>query len=251
MRRQSEFSGYSRYLRRLSSERRRNAVALLGHFANLLGLPGAPAELDWASVIEHDYAEAVQAVQRACVTRTANALRSHIQAVLQEEHRMGHLSGEQLAALRRAWEEPAKGSRGQRSNVASSVEGPGALLAVCERDCTPRGARDGALIALIWALRLGPTDIVKLPLNQELWSLMGSQKEPALQWALHRWLDLRGDFPGPTLLSIHRQGRIRSVPMTRTTVTAAIRQRSREAGIGDITSLSLIAASALSTQAGQ
>lgn len=247
MQRQVVLDGTLRYLRRLSAERRRNAVALLRDFSNLLAPPSTLGQMDWTSLSEHEYSLAVKAVYRSFPTRTANAIRSHVQAVLREEHLMGRLSGEQLAGFHEAGEEAAGYRSGKNRAGACPVPDARALLAACERDSTPRGARDGALIALIWALKGGPSKIVRLPLDRDVIRLVSGENHEGLQPALDRWLRLRGNFPGPILLSIHRQGRIRPAPMTRLSVTAALRQRGREAGIGELTPSSLIAAAAAST----
>ncbi len=248
MRLHGESTGYHMYLRRLSAQRRRNAVALLDAFSKLLGSRDTFAGIDWASVPECDYSGAVQYVHQTFPTRTINVTRSHIQAVLREEHLMGRLTLQQLDTLRRPWEEAANGKRPRKCGADHTAWDLGSLLETCERDATPWGARDGALISLIWTLQLGPSELVKVAVGKEFGQFTRGGSDPRLQQALHRWLDLRGHSPGPLLLSTHRQGRIRPVPMTQASVSAAIKRRGRQAGFGGLTASSLIAAAALSSQ---
>jgi site-specific recombinase XerD len=119
-----------------------------------------------------------------------------------------------------------------------------ALLTVCERDPSPAGVRDAAIIALMYACGLRRAEVVALDLadydattgrlvingkggkERTAWLVNGAAR------AMSAWLAVRGDTPGALFVAINKAGRFpRFTRMTAKTIYKMLAKRSKQAGV--------------------
>lgn len=113
---------------------------------------------------------------------------------------------------------PAKGERLPAGRDASQGE-LAALLGACGRDPSPAGARDAAMVALLYCTGMRRSELAGLdladhdPLTGELRVRRGKGRKERLVYAvggaataLADWLDLRGDEPGALFSPVNKGG---------------------------------------------
>jgi len=120
-----------------------------------------------------------------------------------------------------------------------------ALMEACQNDHGPAGARDAALIALLYAGGLRRAEVVALRLDsydQETGKLVitGKRNKQRTAYltngaahAMADWLALRGEDPGPLFWPINKGGKMVNRAMTTQAVYNVLRKRAREAGVSD------------------
>jgi site-specific recombinase XerD len=117
-----------------------------------------------------------------------------------------------------------------------------ALLAVCESDPSPAGARDGAIVALCFAAGLRRGEAAALEVDDLLLAqgeIVVTGKGGALAMAtlgagaawVERWLGVRGTAPGPLLVHVRASGKVVPQGLCGAAVGAVITKRAREAGV--------------------
>jgi len=118
-----------------------------------------------------------------------------------------------------------------------------ALLGVCENDLTPAGARDAAVLAVMYACGLRREEIVNLDLddyNQESGRLVVSGKRRkdrtayllnGASRALNDWLDVRNLEPGPLFMPINKAGVVQYRRMSTQAIYNLLEKRAKQAGV--------------------
>lgn len=177
---------------------------------------------------------------------TANKCLSALRGVLTEAWRLGQVGADDY---HRAIDIPSiKAQRLPRGRRLTSGE-IAALGRACSEDATPRGVRDGALLAVMYVGGLRVAEVVHLDLsdwNPEANTLTvrsGKNRKDRLVFldnhgsreALGAWAATRGPDAGPLFLPMRKGGRLLSERMTTQGVFDACRRRSREAGVADFT----------------
>ena len=122
-----------------------------------------------------------------------------------------------------------------------------AIMAACEHDPTPAGARDAALIACMYPAGLRRDEVIKLDLvdydqvNSSLTVKHGKRNKSRLTYvnngasrAIDDWLSLRGNVPGALLYPIGKSGVITSRRLTTQAVYNALIKRGNQAGIAHL-----------------
>jgi site-specific recombinase XerD len=209
------------------------AGLLLGEGANLFTCP-------WGALrFQH-----TTAIRAALVARyrpaTANKMLSALRGVLKMAWRLGQLTAEEYA--RAADLPPVKGE----SLPAGRELGGGelaALLAVCADDATLAGARDGALLSLLYAAGLRREEVAALDqtdYDPDTGRLIirgkgGKERTAYLVGgaaaALADWLAVRGAAPGPLFWPVNKGGNVTPRRMTPQAVYNALRKRAAEAHV--------------------
>ena len=129
-----------------------------------------------------------------------------------------------------------------------SLEEISALLEACAADPSPAGARDAAIIALLYGCGLRRAELAGLGLDDyeaeqgelRVGGPRGRERRvPVVNGAaqaLADWLQVRGDGPGPLFVSIRKGGHVQHAGARLTTqaVYNVLRRRSAEAGVGEI-----------------
>ena len=118
-----------------------------------------------------------------------------------------------------------------------------ALMADCENDPTPAGARDAAIIGLMYAGGLRRAEVVTLDLESyapETGRLVvhGKRNKERTVYlingaarAMADWLALRGDLAGPLFLAINKGGNIQPGRMTDQAIYNMLAKRAAGAGV--------------------
>jgi site-specific recombinase XerD len=119
-----------------------------------------------------------------------------------------------------------------------------ALMSTCEQDTTNAGARDAAIIALMYSCGLRREEVVTLDLadfEPESGRLVvrGKGNKERIAWltngaarAMADWLAVRGDEDGALFVAINKSGRITNYKhMTPKTIYKMLAKRATEAGV--------------------
>ncbi len=228
-----------RYLASLSPSGRRSQLWALAELARIWrGRPVKdPTRLAWfrvsSSIVDRMRRELAQRLAPATTNRCLTALR----CVLREEWRDSHLSEEdyrRLVSFRGVRMDQLPGHAVRESDVDR-------LLAVCRSDSTPAGARDGAAIALLYCAGLRRAEAAGLQLEDLLpegeIQVVGKGNYPAIAslgsgapW-VERWLEVRGQAPGPLLLRLTSGGKVTGDPIGGAAVGAIVMKRIAAAGL--------------------
>lgn len=229
------------YLASLSSPTgRRTQKQALDVMAGLVSGNADCLAFTWSALrYQHTAAIRAQLMTRYSAA-TVNKFLSALRGVLRECWRLGLTSAEDY----------------QRAADLGSVTGstvpagrelqPGeitALLASCESDLTPAGARDAAVIALMYAAGLRRDEVVRLDLEDyepdtgKLVILGKRNKQRTVYLtngaadAMADWLDVRGHEPGPLFLPINKGGKLQARRMTNQAIYNLLAKRAELAGV--------------------
>lgn len=229
------------YLASLSASSRRTMGNALDAVARLMTNNPAARALDipWAEIrYEHtQYLRTLLAEKYA--PSTANRHLSALRGVLKEAWRLEQMTAEDY---HRAIDvKPVRGSR-LPAGRALGVGEIRALFGVCDDDTI--GLRNAALIAILYGAGLRRAEAVALDLadfdaDEDLVRIRhGKGNKSRLSYlatggveVIQRWLELRGDEPGPLLRPITRGGRVLDRRMSAQTVLDALRSLAKKAGV--------------------
>ena len=151
------------YLSRLAPGSRRTMRQALDSIAAMLtgGLADAQS-MDWPA-LRYQHAQAVRTrLAEVYAPATTNKMLSALRGVLREAWRLGLMSAEDY---RRATDlEAVKGETLPRGRALSAGE-LAALMRVCSADSSPAGARDAALLALLYCGGVRRSEAVALDVS--------------------------------------------------------------------------------------
>ncbi len=230
------------YLTSLNSESgRRTMRQVLNVCAGLLSDNADALSFDW-SLLRFQHVAAIRSkltevYKPATVNKTLAALRG----VLRSAWQSGQMSAEdfQKAAS-------VKGVKGETLPAGRELtQGEiTALMSDCEHDTTNAGARDAAIIGLMYSCGLRREEVVTLDLSDydnESGRLVvrGKGNKERIAWltggaarAVSDWLTVRGDDPGALFVAVNKSGRITSYKhMTPKTIYSMLAKRASEAGV--------------------
>jgi site-specific recombinase XerD len=230
------------YLAGLSESGRRSQLQVLNVIAKLLtGSPDA-FMCDW-SRIRFQHTTAVRSkLQDLYAPATVNKALSALRKTLKAAWQLDQMSAEDYHKA--ASIESVNGHTIPAGRELSAGE-IAALLGACENDPTPAGARDAAVLAVMYASGLRREEIVNLDLgdyNQESGRLVVSGKRRkdrtayllnGASRALNDWLDVRNREPGPLFMPINKAGAIQYRRMTTQAVYNLLNKRAKLAGVDD------------------
>lgn len=227
------------YLARLAPGSRRTLRGALDTLAALLTGNQADAMTCPWHLLRYPHTQALRAaLTERYAPSTANKHLAALRGVLQEAWRLGLVDGE---SYHRAVD--LAGVRGStipagRALAAAEVR---ALFEACA-DGTPGGARDAALLALLYGGMLRRSEVVALDLadyNPEAAALAvrhGKGRQERLAYlpaggraAVDAWLRVRGDEPGPLLVPVRKGGRVLLRRLSSQAVLYACQKRQRQA----------------------
>jgi site-specific recombinase XerD len=172
---------------------------------------------------------------------TANKMLSALRGVLRAAWRLGLMTGEnyqKACDVGRVTGETLPAGR----NVASGELS--ALMNVCAADSGPAGARDAALLAMLYGCGMRRAELVSLDLldydaHEGTMKIKGKRNKQRsvpivgnVQAALDEWLVVRGNEPGPLLLRIRKGGRLQTAGrLTTQAVYTILETRAKNAGV--------------------
>lgn len=231
------------YLASLSEGSRRTVYQALNTIAALLSDGQLNAfQLNWAA-LRYQHTAAVRAQLAARYKpATANKMLSVLRQVLLHAWKLGQMSADDYQRARAI--ENVKGD----SLPAGRNLGAGelsALIGVCEMDPTAAGARDAAIIAVMYATGVRRASVVYLDLadydgatgtlrvrhaKRRKEHLVYLSQDGA-QRALADWLVVRGESPGPLFWPVAKGGEMANRRLSTQAVYNLLIKRARQAGI--------------------
>ena len=228
------------YLARLAPGSRRTMRCALDTIAALLtdGLMDAET-LPWAE-LRYPHTAAVRAIlAERGATATANKQLAALRGVLREAWRLGLMDAEDY---HRAVDLPGVPGSELPAGRALGWAELRALFWACA-DGTPGGARDAALLALLYGALLRRAEAVALDLADHdpatgALKVRGKGRQQRLSYlpsggraALDAWRAVRGDDDGPLLCPVRRDGLVTVRRLSGQAVLDALRKRRRLASI--------------------
>jgi integrase len=234
------------YLARLAPGSRRTMRAALEVVAGMLTSGAADAQtLDW-SAVRYQHAQAVRSLlAERYKPATVNKALSGLRGVLREAWRLGLVTSEDY---RRAADlEAVKGESLPPGRALTAGELK-ALLRACSADETAAGARDAAMLALLYGGGLRRSEAVALDVSDYdvgtgmLVVRHGKGNRDRVVYAangaadaLADWLDVRGDVAGPLFLPVNKGGVIGGHRLTGQAVLYILRRRALQGGVTRLT----------------
>lgn len=213
----------------------RIAGLLTADICNAVSMP-------WAALRYQHTAAVRAALAEKYAPATANKMLAALRGVLRVAWQLGQVTAENY---HRAID--LKGVRGSTVPAGRELE-PGeltALLTACRKDETPAGARDGAIIAVMYAAGLRRAEVVALDLADydPATGLLivrgkGSKERTAYllnggSVALADWLTVRGADPGPLFVPINKAGVLILRRMTSQVIRKMLSKRAAAAEVRD------------------
>ena len=199
-----------------------------------------PLTVDWAA-LRYTHTQALRtALAERYAAATANRFLSALRGVLKGAFLLGLMTAEdyQRAVM-------VKAVTGQTVPAGRDLT-PGeltALMADCENDTTPAGARDAAIIAILYTCGLRRAELVGLQLGSYdpttgALKVHGKRNKDRLTYlvngaarAVADWLAIRGSEPGPLFCPINKGGRLIPGAMTAQALYDLLAKRGEAAGL--------------------
>jgi site-specific recombinase XerD len=230
------------YLSGLKESGRRSMRQALNLVASLLTGQADALSCPW-STLRFQHISAVRAKMEsqykpATVNKTLAALRGVLRAAWQS----GQMTAEdyqKAVSVRSVKNTTLPAGRELTSGELAS------LMATCERDRTPAGARDAAIIGTMYAAGLRREEVIKLDLadydsqaGQLIIRGKGNKERTAYlptggAQALGDWLRVRGSESGPLFYCVNKGGRLIPKRMTSQAIYNLLDKRSKQAGVKD------------------
>lgn len=214
------------YLRRLSSEQRTRMLEALNLLVQSMsdGTQNA-VTFDWRDLRAANL-PGISDLTPCFPIRQISRMKRGLIHVSREAWRLGDLEESELTKITNtSWMRIIP--RSVRITTVGNVE---TLLAACARDRSARGARDAAMVTVLWETQLRICDVVTLSTvdYQSGFLVMGEycrRLSEAAQFRLSEWQLYRDDFPGPLFVSITRAGDVQMHAMTASAVAWALKRR--------------------------
>ena len=230
------------YLARLAPGSRRTIHGALREITRILTCGERSVETMRWHAIGYQHAAAVRADLAARYSpASANKILAALRGVLREAMRLGlmspseHSKASDIASVR--------GSEAQKGRAVTRAE-MRLLFESCARDRRPTGARDAAVIAVLYAGGLRRSELVALdvadfaPGTGALTVRRGKGRKARVVYirrgaakALAAWLLVRGEEPGPLFYPINKGGSMMARRLTDGAVLRLLARRARKAGV--------------------
>jgi site-specific recombinase XerD len=197
-------------------------------------------EMPWAQ-LRYEHTQFVRAeLAQKYAPATANRFLSAMRRVLKECWRLGYMTAEDF---QRACDispiigETVPAGRGLDSDEILL------LMDACHRDTTPAGARDAAVIGILYmcGLRraeLSGLDLADLEPKTGALKILGKRRKERMAYvvggawnALEDWLRIRGNQPGAIFHPVNLGGIIVPVRLSAQAIYVALRKRAKEADV--------------------
>jgi site-specific recombinase XerD len=234
------------YLAGLNSEQsRRTMCQALDAIATLVSDGRADIlTLPWAALrFQHTAAIRAALAERYAPT-TVNKMLAALRGVLKAAWRLGQMSAEDYQRAT-----AVEGVRGETLPAGRAIT-PGelsALMDICTNDQSAAGARDAAMIALLYSCGLRRAEVVALDLEDYdagagTLTIRGKGNKERLAHvvggaadALADWLLIRGDEPGPLFWPVGKGKHLKhSERLTTQAVYYILQERARQAGVKEV-----------------
>lgn len=174
---------------------------------------------------------------------TANRILSAVRGALKAAWRLGKMNSEDYHKAIDTGSVKGETLPAGRSLKSGELA---ALMDVCANDATAAGARDAALLALLYSCGLRRAELVGLDLadyDQDAGTLrvLGKGRKERLchtvngsAAALADWRQVRGDAPGALFYRVRRGGHVKPSRLSTQAVMAIVAKRAAQAGVKDV-----------------
>lgn len=229
------------YINRLSPGSRRTMLQALDTIAATINPSCDRDNLPWHWLRRRDTEALRQKLAARYSAATANKMLSALRGVLQECWRLGLMQAEDY--FRSVDVEPVKGTPAPPARTPSQ-EDIQKLFAHCRQERTALGARDGAILGMLYYSGLKKSELVRLALDDYdpetgailVRPLSGNaskvvQPDRPMLELMARWLSWRGASAGPLFCPADRIGRVELRPITEQAVFNTLRKRADELGL--------------------
>ncbi len=239
---EGDFDPVAAYLEQLGKGSRRTMREALTKLADWAsdGRCG-PHELPWHLLrIEHTAALRTR-LTSTLAPATANKHLAALRGVLKQCWRHGQMSAE---AYQRTIDLPPARGASPRKTVKLGAAELRRLAQACRGDAGPAGARDEALLALLYGANLRRSEAVALELaDYDLTSGQLTVGDPEdrrrrrfsangdARQALERWIMIRGPERGPLFNPVNKGGRVERRRLSEQAIYIACQKRAAEAGL--------------------
>jgi len=231
------------YLTGLSESSRRTMLQALNIIAGKLSSGELDAlSLDWSRV-RYQHTAAIRAwLAGRYSPGTANKMLSALRQVLKHAWKLGQMSAEDYHRAADTGSVRGETLPAGRDLRPAEIE---ALLEACAADTTPAGARDAAMIAIMYATGIRRSSVVKLDLADysradetlHIRSAKGRKdylsqipQEGAIA-ALEDWIAVRGDSPGPLFWPVNKGGNLAPRRLSSQAIYNILAKRAKQAGV--------------------
>jgi len=204
------------------------------------------ADLSWHRVTEQEAQMVRHELAARYAPATANRMIAALRGVLKEAWRLGLMDAERYHHASVLHNVPW--STAPRGRTLSDDE-LRALFDACSQDQSPAGARDAALLTVLYGAGLGRSEATALDLcdydvSSGAVAIRGSTHDrertlyavDSAAEALDRWISIRGTAPGPLFVPIDKAGKvlIRDERMRDQSIYRALLKRAEQAGIAAV-----------------
>jgi site-specific recombinase XerD len=171
---------------------------------------------------------------------TTNKMLSALRGALQAAWQLDLMTAEEYHKARKVQGVIGSTLPAGRGMTAGEIS---ALMAACEADSSPAGARDGAIIALMYSCGLRRAELAALDLenyDRETGALvvLGKRQKERFSYlaggaamAMADWLRVRGDESGALFWPIGKAGRLTNKRLTTQAVYRILHKRGSQAGV--------------------
>lgn len=229
------------YMARLAPGSRRSMTGSLVTIAALLSSSSTWETLPWSS-LRYQHTQAVRAkLDEMFAPSTTNRHLAALRGVLREAWRLGLIDGDDY---HKAVDVPSVRVESLPAGREVSAGELRALFAVCADDKSPAGARDAALLAVLYGGGLRRDEAVHLDLADyaldtgALTVRHGKRRKERIVYlarggraALSEWLKVRGEMPGPLFCPINKGGRLTIRALTAQVTRTTLLKRAEEAKV--------------------
>lgn len=229
------------YLSGLGEGSRRTMRQSLNAIASLLTNGACDAlTLDWSKLRYHHTAAVRAALMQGFAPTTANKMLSALRRVLLEAYKLELMDARHYA---KAVDLPAVGGESEPKGRALTQEEIAALLRTCQSE-SAMDIRDAAILILLRGTGVRRRELVNLDLSDfdaSTGALLvrkgkrGKSRQVYLPQSaiayVRRWLEVRGDEPGPLLCRIRRGGHLQLGRMHPDAIWRILQKRARWAGL--------------------
>lgn len=230
------------YIMSLAPGSRRTMKEALDTIAGILTIGRDDAvSLNWAGLRYQHTAAVREELAAKYAPATANKMLSALRGVLKESWRLGLMTAEDYH--RAADLKAVKGEKLPSGRALSHGE-VRALFEACSEDASPAGARDAALLAVLYGAGIRRSECAALNIadfDTETGALIvraGKGRKDRIAYAtngsreaLIAWLGVRGDAPGALFCPVNKGGRITVRPMTDQSIFYVLKKRGDGAGV--------------------
>jgi len=234
------------YLARLKKNSRRpqkNALDAIARF--LSGGEVNCLELDWTKVRYQHTALVRSYLMDKYAPATANRMLCALRGTLEQAWLLGQMSAEDY--MRAAHVKAVIGETLPAGRSLSKDEIV-ALFQDCANDARPLGARDAAVIAILYSGGLRRAEVTKLDFSdydpeERMLRVQGKRSKERSVYladgaviALQAWLEIRGNKEGPLFVMVNRGGNlVMHRPLTTQAIYYLLKRRAKSAGVKTFT----------------